>query len=311
MRRTALAAVLLLAFRGPALAEPGQTGAVTLARPLGARAPGLAGAFSAVPAGLDSLSYNPAALAPMDRGAVMTDYTHGIVDDSFGFLGAAQPLTKSVTLTAGLAYYDAGSITLNPTGGAQQTVSVERDWYGLVGGAVELPGRLSVGALAKYYRFTLAEAATARGEAFDAGALWRSPVRGLSFGAAMQNAGPDVKFEQQGDPLPLTLRAGAAYEFGIDANLDEARIGFDRFLVTADAVKARDERATAAAGVEMRMPLGGADYGALRGGYAFNNEADSVSLGLGLRQGRFLFDYALGIKRVIGVEHHFSFGIRL
>jgi len=36
-----------------------------------------------------------------------------------------------------------------------------------------------------------------------------------------------------------------------------------------------------------------------------------VSLGLGLHESRFVFDYALGVKRSIGVEHHVSFGVRL
>lgn len=312
MRAQALALLLLGAVLAPAAAENGQTGAVTLARPVGARAPAMAGAFSAVSGGIDSLSYNAAALAPLGRGEVLTDYTHGIVDDSFGFLGAAQPVAKSFTVAAGLAYYDAGSITLNPSVGSPQTVKVEQDWYGLAGGAAQLPGGLSIGALAKYYDFTLAQAATARGAAYDAGALWRSPVPGLSFGAAVQNAGSDIKFEQQGDPLPTTLRAGAALELAHGDNvLNEARLGVDRFLITTDAIKARNQRVAAASGLEMLLPLGAGDYGAFRAGYVFNSDVDTFSFGVGLRQRRFGFDYALGVKRALGVEHHISFGVRL
>lgn len=311
MKIRALAAAVLLGAAVRAAADSGQTGAVTLSRPLFARAPAMGGAFSAVPGGLDSLSYNAAGLAAVQRGEVKTDYTHGIVDDSFGFLGAAQPLFKRATLTAGLAYYDAGSLTLNPSVGSQQTVKVEQDWYGLIGGAVRLPEGFSVGAVAKYYDFTLAQAATARGGAFDAGAQWRSPIPDLTFGAAVQNAGSQIKYEQQGDPLPTTLRAGAAFGWSRILPQDPTEIGFDRFLLTADAVKIRYERAAASTGLEMLLPLGGSDYGALRLGYTFNSDVDQVALGIGLRQSRFQFDYALGVKRAIGVEHHVSFGVRL
>ena len=43
----------------------------------------------------------------------------------------------------------------------------------------------------------------------------------------------------------------------------------------------------------------------------FNSDVDSVSLGLGWREGRFLFDYALGVKKAVGNAHHFSLGVRL
>ena len=263
-RRLPLACALIAAAASAVQAEAGRTGAITLSRPLGARASALADAFSAVPGGLDSLTYNPAGLAGLDHRQVRTDYTRGIVDDSFSFLGFAQPLGR-LTLATGAAYYDAGTMSLNLSNGVRETRKVEQDWVGLLGGAMKVGSGLSVGGLAKYYRLTLAQEASARGMAFDAGALWRAPWRGLSFGAAVQNAGAAVKFEQEADPLPLTMRAGAAYELTMESSQsDQSVVAFHRFLFTADAIRTRDERTTAAAGIEMQMPLGGQNYGALR-----------------------------------------------
>lgn len=309
--RALLAAAALLAAQH-AFGEAGRTGGVTLSRPIGARPIAMAEAFSAVAGGLDSLTYNPAGLARLARPEVQSVYTHGIVDDHFSFLGAAVP-HEAFTFAAGGAYYDAGTINLNLSSGVQERRKTQQDMVGMAAVAVALPSGLAVGATAKYYRFELAQEARASGAALDAGALWNTPLRGVSLGAAVQNAGPAVKYEQEGDPLPLTLRAGAAYLLdlgGIDS-LKEAAVAFSRFLVTAEVVKPRDEKITPATGLEMRMPLGPDGYGALRFGYAFNRDLDSLSLGIGLKEGRFLLDYALGVKRAIGNTHHFALGVRL
>ncbi|MDE2039401.1 MAG: PorV/PorQ family protein [Elusimicrobia bacterium] len=301
----------LCALPALAAAEAGLTGGVTLSRPLGARAEAMGGAFSAVEGGLDSLTYNPAGLARLSRPELRFDYTHGIVDDSFGFLGYARRLS-AFTLAGGAAYYDAGTIDLNLSDGTKGRRKAEQDWLGLLSAAVALPARLSAAATLKYYHFSLAQAASASGLAFDAGLRWATPLPGLSAGAALQNLGSAVKFEQQGDPLPRTERAGLAYSIGRRSPDPEqdADVGFDRFLLTGDVVSVLDQPLAAASGLEMRVPLGGSDYAALRFGYLFNS-SDSFSMGIGIREGRYVFDYALGLARALGSAHHFSIGLRL
>lgn len=310
MARLPLAALLLAAVAARASADAGRTGAVTLSRPLGARAVALADAFVAVDGGLDSLTFNPAGLAGLEQPELRSDYTHGIVDDSFSFLGYAQRV-KPVVLGAGAAYYDAGTITLNLSDGTQGPRKVEQDYVGLLSAAGDLGGGLAAGVTAKYYRFNLAQAAKASGAAFDAGARWATPLQGLSFGAALQNAGAAVKFEQAGDPLPRTLRAGAAFALRLEpAAGGDAAVSFDRFLFTADVISALGEPVAAATGVEARMPLGPRDFLALRAGYQFNNAANGLALGLGFREGRFLLDYAMGLQKSLGNAHHLSLGVR-
>ena len=311
MRGPGLAVTLALALCAAASAETGRTGGVTLSRPLGARPVALADAFVAADGGLDSLTYNPAGTAALQGREMRLDYTHGIVDDSFSFAGYGQRF-KSVTLAAGLAYYDAGTINLSLSNGQTGAVKAEQDWLAVFSAAAELAPGLSAGAAVKGYRFNLAEQATASGGAADRGGQWRTPLRGLALGAAVQNLGPDVKFEQDGDPLPRTVRAGAAYTLSLDPyNSADVALAFDRFMITADAISVRDEALMAATGVEMRMPFGKSDSAALRVGYQFNSSVNGVSVGLGVRQGRFAFDYALGIEKSLGNAHHVSLGVRL
>jgi hypothetical protein len=129
----------------------------------------------------------------------------------------------------------------------------------------------------------------------------------------MQNAGRDVKFEQDSDPLPLTLRGGAAYVLDLNRfeALSEAAATFNRFVFTADAIRVRDQPTTAATGLEMQFPFGPESVAALRFGYTFNDPTQSVSLGFGMREGRFIVDYAFGVRRDVTNEHHVSLGVRL
>lgn len=307
--RRALAAVLL-ALPVRAAAEAGTVGGQTLQRPFGARALGMGEAFCAVPGGLDSAGYNPAGLSAAKRPTLGTSYNRGAIDDSFAYLGYAHPLPFAV-LDAGLLYYDAGKIHLQLSDGTDTIVNAQQDYVGMLGAAVPLPFDFSIGALAKYYRFALAQTATAHGYAADAGAQWRSPLEGLTFGASIQNAGPDVKYSQEGDKLPLTERFGAAYL------LDLARMGvikdpmytISRFLITADGVKRRDTPVSAAIGVEIGMPFSERGYAALRGGYVFNSDASASSFGFGVKEGRFLFDYALGVTKNLNNTQNIAIGV--
>lgn len=310
MRRLAACALLAaLARPGSLGAEGGTTAAQTLRRPLGARAIALGEAYAAADGGVDSLGYNPAGTASAKKPALESSYTHGIIDDKFSFTGYLHPAPFG-TISAGLLYYDAGSIHLSLSNGTNETRKAQQDLAALFGLAVPLPGGLSAGILAKAYRFELAEEARATGFAADAGLIWHTPLSGLNLGASLQHLGPDVKFEQEGDPLPLTTRFGAAYRIGGED--DQVKTGeasrFTQFLVTADMVKVRQERLAASAGLEMSMPLGSAGRAALRGGYLVNRDLDALSVGVGLREGRFSFDYAVSVKRQVQNAHHVTLG---
>ncbi|MCX5796452.1 MAG: PorV/PorQ family protein [Elusimicrobia bacterium] len=310
LRPAFLIAALVLA--APRLqAEPGLTAASTLQRPLAARPLGLGEAFSAVDGGLDSLGYNPAGSARLERPELETSYVRGIASDDFGFLGYAHPL-HFATITGGLVYYNAGNIDISLSNGTKESRTAQQDMVGLLSASFPLAWGLCAGGTAKFYRFELAQEAKASGFAGDLGALWHSPLSGLNLGASLQNLGPDVKFEQAGDPLPLTTRFGAAYDFNLAKYhwVQEGGWGVSRFLVTADGVKLRDQKSLLpAAGLEMGMGLGEEGSGALRFGYLFSRDISNFTFGVGFRQGRWRLDYALGVGRAdVTSTHHITVG---
>lgn len=287
-------------------------GSPTLRRQLSPRAAAMSDAYAAVPGGLSSLSTNPAGLSGAKRPQLDTTFTSGVLDDTFGFIGWAQPLPYGVA-AAGLSYYDAGKVDLNFANGASQSRTAARDFVGHLAWAVPLPGGLSAGATAKFYRFELAQEARASGAALDAGAQWKTPLRGLSVGASFANAGPGVKFEQETDPLPLTARGGVSWEWS-SAPLSKpgelSSVTGTTVLASLDAVKVRDEATVANLGSELATDFGPSTTIALRAGFRFNSDAARLTLGIGMREGRFTLDYALADRRSLGHTHHAGFGVR-
>jgi hypothetical protein len=311
MRIAALLAVLLALAPAAASAASASNGAAVLRLPLSARASALGGGISAVAAGLDSFGVNPAGVAGGDRPELLTSYFTGAADDSFGFFGYAHP-TKLGTPMAGFSYYDAGNLAVVNLDGTTQNVTAERDYVGSLGWALPLGGGLSVGAIAKGYKFTLADSASASGLAADVGARWQTPVRGLSLGAALRNLGPDVKFEQSGDPLPRAARGGAAWTF-VDRTPSDFATEYSGVAVTiaADAVSVRNEGTTAEAGGEAAVSIGKLTVVSLRLGDQFNSASDGgLSFGVGMVEGRFRADYALTSRGALGNVQDFSIGVR-
>lgn len=288
----------------------GAAGSPTLRRQLSPRAAAMADAYAAVPGGLSSLSTNPAGLSAAKRPQLETSFTSGVLDDSFGFIGWAQPLPLGAA-AVGLSYYDAGKVELNFTGGRSETRTAQRDFVAHLAWGLELPGGLSLGATGKTYRFELAQEARASGFAGDLGAQWRTPLKGLSLGAALQNAGPDVKFEVDADPLPLTTRGGASWSWKSAESKDsESYLTVTRVLASAEALKVRDEAILGALGTELAMDFGTSTSIALRAGWRLNSDAARLTVGVGMREGRFTLDYAMAEKRSLGQTHQVGFGVR-
>lgn len=307
MRTPALAvAGLLLASSAGAVGSP------TLRRSLSARSAALADAYAAVPGGLSSLSSNPAGLSAATSAQLDTTFISGVLDDSFGFLGWAQPLPLGVA-AAGVSYYDAGKVDLHFANGTSETRTAQRDMVGHLAWGLKLPGGLSLGAAGKFYRFELAQEARASGFAGDAGAQWATPLKGLVLGGAIQNAGPGVKFELESDPLPLTTRGGASWTWiSADKKIRDvdSYISTTRFLVSAEAVKVRDEALVGAVGSEFALDFGPTTSIALRAGWRLNSDNARLTVGVGMREGRFTLDYAMAEKRTLGQTHQVGFGVR-
>ena len=307
MSRAAAALALALAA-SPAAAlnfatgGVGTSGADFLTVGVGARALAMGSAFAAVDTGADAnaANWNPGALALVDAANVTASYNSLFVDENQGYLGYAAPVGANQGVWAAGVNYLAVSNIQARAGDTESPDSTftDQNYAAALSYARSSAESLSLGGSLKYIR-TQIGARTHSAMAADAGALYRTPVEGLTAGAAIRNLGTDIG----PDNLPVDFRGGLAYKlFGA------------KLLVDADVDWLATERtAYASLGTEFWIT----PNLAARGGYEFGHGADQLQnslvglgIGLGLKLRRFTMDYAFLPYGDLGPTHRVTLGLR-
>lgn len=300
MRRALLAPALLLALAGRAWAAsgPGSTAAPVLNRPVGARSSGLGQAFTGMPADPESLMFNPAGAGFMERSRLYAAYMNGLGGGGYGF--AAAPLKRGAfTVTPAFLYFNSGSMTLDIGGSPAGSVIAESDSVGMLSAAFSPAGWAALGCTVKYARVDLAEKASASGLFYDAGVMV-SPARNLYLGASSLNNGGEMKFEDEGDPAPAALRAGASWRVELNPPnlLDRSTdLLYSDLVLSSDWSRIKGEKGAFRSGLEMNMKMPVGLTLSLRFGYLFGGDDGSLSFGLGVRNGPWRFDFGYEAAR--------------
>lgn len=291
-----VAAALLLA---PAAVFADGTTASFLKLGSGARATGLGGAYTAVSGDINSISYNPAGLASLKKseaGFTRAELVDGV---SYNFLGYSQPAAKG-TLGLGVNYLGQSSIegrgvNREATGAFQASDTAINLAY-----ARQITAMSGVGLNFKYITSRIA-GESADGWAVDAGWQYRTPVKGLGLGFAVQNLGPKMQFLDEGSALPLTASAGAGYSL------------LDNVLLSLDVSRQVNEKKT--------VFSFGSEYAVfnslfMRAGYLASSttggsgitDVGGFKAGFGLKLKGFNLDYAVTPFGDIGKAHRLSLG---
>ncbi len=299
----------------------------------GARAPGMADAYTAVADDADAIGYNPAGLIQLEDGQITTQYgqlVKGLGDGSTlgtTYLGYAYPFVRGYR-TLGFAYnnfkadnlFNERTITLS----YGQRIDLER--FGL-------NGIYSFGANAKQLhrqyepdRFTenaLNDAGVASNQrdqlfttgnskdtyAFDLGGLAQfGPKYQYTAGVSVINVNkPDVSLGGDGDKAPMSVKTGVAYRprWGT-LSLENRRT--QRLVGQTDS--------DLALGIERNIPF--ASLGALivRGGYASGSRGyKALTTGLSYMYARFRLDYAFNfpVNNLSGTSgtHRIGFAFKM
>lgn len=287
----------------------GTTGAQFLKIDPSARPVGMGGAYSAVLSGADTVFYNPAGIASIERNEISGTYMSYFQSINYGSLAGVLPNGDESSFGIGVNYLGVTDIprrsaddvndadgtsdpesTFGATDAALNMVYARRNPFPAV-----LDG-LDLGVNLKTVYLTIDDE-NAFSAMLDVGGLY--PVNEkLTLALALQNMGMNVKFNNESDPLPFNIKAGAALR-----PVDELTLAAD---INAYIL---DEIFYASLGAEYWVM----DIVALRAGYKYGYDTDSlgslvgVSGGMGVKAGKFGLDYAMAPFGELGNTHRVTF----
>lgn len=293
----ALCMTMLLSAAGRAQDGAGCSGAGYLTLPVGARSIAMGEVGSSLAGEPFGWLYNPATLHGTAGSGIGLFHSEWIMDTRYNTVDYSRRFNGSFAANLGLVYTYRPDIQ-GYDGLGDRTKLLKSYNYQVVTGLGFTPvPSFTTGANIKIFREKLDEW-SAGGFAVDLGALYSFTEAGITAGFSIQNLGPDVKFDSLREPLPLTVRAGAAHGFAFA----EDRL---RLLYTFDLVKPRFESLFLSAGAELEIR----GTLALRIGYCGqeNRAGDGLTAGGGVKlKERLGLDYAWAPHGDLGSLHMIS-----
>ena len=238
-----LSAISLLLFVSPSSAgifsreRAGTTGATFLKIEVGARPVAMGGAFVAVADDANTTYWNPAGLAQLEEREITAMHNEWLEDIRYEFFGYVQPI-KSERGAQGFGV----SVMCLYTSGLEERTSETIEPEGTFGAydiavagayAWKVSKAVSIGANVKVI-YQKIENEKAWSGAIDIGLLYRPPAprrrfsRGrFQLGFVVQNIGPEIKFIEESDPLPLNIKAGIAKTFELSSIKSKVTLALD------------------------------------------------------------------------------------
>jgi hypothetical protein len=279
-----------------AMALAGPTGFSSLKILPGVREAGMAGTGVASALGPQAISINPAAGAATNGFAATASYAKWILDTHHQSLFLARSF-PALCVGLGVSSFSAGQFEyrIKPTEDPIGTFT-PTDFTAYLNLARPIGSKVQVGITGRYF-YSRVYDNDAEGLGVDGG-VRVMPIKRLTVGVSVVDFGKTMYYVRDVFWLPTRGRVGASYDI----------LPFDhgRLTVTADGSYFLYSKVTgAAAGLEFAWN----EIVALRAGYDFLTEANHLNFGLGLRAGRFRFDYSFAAMNLdLGGAHRVSVG---
>jgi hypothetical protein len=283
------AVLLLLAAPALVLAS---TGAAFLKIPVGPRVVGIGEAAVAYVDDASALFYNPAGLANVPTFDILLSHNQWFLDMNHEYVAGAFGAKELGMFGLAFDYWGSGSIQgVNIRGESIPGYLFSAADWSLSFGYGKNISDFSLGLGAKFIH-QQHESLSTSAWAFDAGAMYKTPLEGLKAGVAVANIGTQAKLYEESYDLPLQARLGWRYDYSI--------VG-----VTQDFILSETEKPGIAAGLECR-PV---EIVAFRVGYRTGSGYDGFSglrAGLGLSWQGIGVDYAFAPYGKLGMTHRIS-----
>ncbi|MBI3289377.1 MAG: PorV/PorQ family protein [Elusimicrobia bacterium] len=325
--RALLAALLLVSARsagagGFGASEAGTSAGAFLKLGADARAAGMGGAVRAATDDATAIYWNPAGLAGLRYRHVTLSHGASYQSTYQDFIAYAQPIESRVyrqtgrerdlrpdqmgTFGVAILHQNSGRIAEVDNTGAQtgDTITPQDAALYVAWGATLARG-LDAGVGLKYVTSKIQSRAETG--AADFGLRWRTWLPGdfpYALSLSAHNIGGKLKYNEIGDPLPLTFALGQAFK------------PLKSLVFTFDLTAPRDRSIYPSFGAEWRLPMQQGLASALRLGYDGRLKDSDVAglaglcFGAGLGVQRFAFDYAFSPVGTLGNTHRLSLSYR-
>ena len=339
-RVLAVAALLFASAGGNAFAQTGGTttgtaaanftnvgasGSVFTKLWVGARASGMAGAYSALSDGVSSLYWNPAGIANLQGINVSASTMLWFGNVTENFVGVTLPVSDKYRAGFALTLVDYGNLaeaSIQQPANAGSFNANDLSFAATIAGA--LTDRFSFGATVKYLRSSILDL-SAEGVAFDAGSEYLTDFYHTRISMDLANLGPDRNFSgnsldfisNNGNinavrdslsgslntgtyPLPLIFRLGLATDV-LQGTVENQKLNMDfDFSTHSDGPEQYN------LGAEYVWN----DMASLRAGYAFNQDELGFGIGAGFHYKSEDFsgviDYSFNTTKNLGGIHQIS-----
>ncbi|MCD6311911.1 MAG: PorV/PorQ family protein [Elusimicrobia bacterium] len=273
---------IVLSFSNSVFADPGAAGGITLEDPVSVTAEGLGGAYTAFADGASGSFWNPAGLNYQKVSALEAGAMTGYEGSSFMSMGFAKPFHGGA-MALNVIQYSAGDmeiIMIDPSTGLllpAKTVSAQKDTLIQAAYGRKLKN-IDIGFGIKSLQSTLADEYKAATMCADFGLMLRSADQRRSFGLAVRNIGGEMTYVSKSDAIPMTTGMGFFWRW-----LDREKLNAQSFL---DVNQNENETHVSFGNEFLWKNL------SLRLGYQTGYETKALSAGLGLKTGKFKFDFS-------------------
>ncbi|OGR97305.1 MAG: hypothetical protein A2016_00200 [Elusimicrobia bacterium GWF2_62_30] len=268
----------------------------------GARPAAMGDVFAGVSGDVNSIYWNPAGLAAIERRELAMTHALWLEDITYTNIACGLPLRNGAV---GVAFnvLNSGNIPEADNTGQRLGENYDMSDVMAVASYARTLGNLALGANLKYITSRIEEE-TAHAYAADIGALYsgfRLAGRKLDVGLSVQNAGTKARYVEEEYPLPVTARAGWALELA-------------KGLLVASDLNYTEKDLDLRAGAEYTHALGTVILAA-RAGYRGDTVKElgalsGLTAGMGVKWSAYQLDYAWNSFTDLGITHRISLGIK-
>jgi len=233
-------------------------------------------AYTAIAEDIYGVFYNPAVAGKLTNRQAAVSYLTLYEGINYVYATYAHMLKNGSSITAQVGRIDYGEIEKYSGGQFEGTVSPYSMFLSVsYGKRLITKPNISIGFSSKFIQEKLENTATAL--AFDAGMVYDLKEKPWVIGISVLNVGSGIKFKNEKDNLPLTVRIGTGYRYKEQVKLS-ADISFSKNSIEE------------CLGIEYCLT-----QFVIRAGYS---TLSNISVGIGINLDRFALDFAYNTQGV-------------